>query len=116
MTAGTDGKTVDGMSVERMEDLSAVFKKMAILKPASEIIETTAAEVKVIADNTDVSDLVALAAQSAVEDETSLFAAEVIEIILSNPVGASKKRKKAAVIFESQISLFDMFDFLDASA
>jgi tRNA nucleotidyltransferase (CCA-adding enzyme) len=52
--------------------------------------------------------------QSSVDDEISLFVTDE-ELIVIEPVKQTR-RKKAAAINENQLSLFDMFDFLNASA
>ena len=106
---------------DEVEDLSAVFKKMAILKPVSDIIETTATVVEVIdeapltADTPAVIDIIAVSEQSSVEDETALlFAAEETLIIPLPTPAKTTRKKKAAVIHEGQISLFELFDIASA--
>ena len=99
-----------------VEDLGAVFKKMAILKPVSDVIETTAVavtEAPAIPDNTAVIDIVGVSAeQSSVSEEVSLFVTEG-ELIVLNTVRTRKRGKKAAV-YEGQMSLFDLFDLASA--
>jgi len=118
MTTALARELTNGIKNE-VEDLGAVFKKMAILKPASDIIETTAAEVidkvPVVTDNTAVIDSIAVSEQSSVEDETALlFAAEETLIIpLPTPVKTTRKKKSTAV-HEGQISLFELFDIASA--
>jgi hypothetical protein len=88
-----------------VEDLGAVFKKMAILKPSADV-PTIADDIDaVIATLDDAPALELIPAQSAEESETAFEASSLIAFVYHR-AGASKKR--AAIACEGQISLFDL--------
>jgi hypothetical protein len=127
MTTALARELTQGIKDE-VEDLSSVFKKMAILKPVSEIIEHTADadfieepimndEIPIFASiNADeeipaiVSDIIDISAQrsaqSAAGDDEITSGLLLITYRNSKPLKAAKKKTVTAC--DNQISLFDL--------
>jgi hypothetical protein len=104
-----------------VENLSAIFKKMAILKPVSD----TASVVDVTDDNeiigkavfvddvpavlTQITDI---AAQSAEIRKISASSSGLLSLLRHNPKPKPTRtpKKKVTAIYENQLSLFDLMD------
>jgi len=95
-----------------------VFKRMALLKPESDVIEGEAAVVSDIADET--ANIVAPAPEAPATDSAAQSTVEPEKV--KKPVQSSgllgllqapkpkRAAKKKAAILENQMSLFDMLD------
>lgn len=105
---------------DEVEDLSSVFKKMAILKPTAEGIEQ--ADV-IDADYTEiienpipelVVDVVKHPAQSAEGNEISLPSSGLLSLLHYTAKPVRKAKTKAVIACEGQISLFGFTDTASA--
>lgn len=88
-----------------VEDLGAVFKKMAILKPVSTDAELTEEITTVIADESATTGTIAPRSR---EEEIDLFFAD--DLLFMASVTAKSTKKKAVVVNENQLSIFDFMD------
>jgi hypothetical protein len=123
MTTALARELTQGIKDE-VEDLSSVFKKMAILKPAAEIIEHTADADSIEEPVTD--DEIPIFASINADEEIPIFEPDVIDIsahstaeddeitsgllliTYRNSKHAKSSKKKTVVACDNQISLFDL--------
>jgi hypothetical protein len=99
MTTALARELTQGIRNE-VEDLGAIFKKMAILKPEADIIDGSAAVIEsaVVSEEEP--------AQSAEGIESTKPTSGLISLLRPRP--ARKPAKKTAVVLEGQLSLFDL--------
>jgi superfamily II DNA or RNA helicase len=96
-----------------VEDLGAVFKKMAILKPAAEKedkgilveLEDTEIPAKSLPETSVI--VIDQPAQSAEDDEVLLPTADLISFVRYASKSVRTAKRKTAILCEGQISLFD---------
>jgi hypothetical protein len=115
MTTALARELTQGIEGE-VEDLGAVFKRMALLKPAREnVIDSAADVIAAIPDNFEAEDQptpVVTAAQGAKENVRPKPPAGSggLLALLHAPAPKRSQKKKASAIHENQMSLFDLLD------
>jgi hypothetical protein len=90
---------------DEVEDLGAVFKKMAILKPVTDIVQEAANVIDI--SDIAVNNVVDVPTQSADEYDIFTPSSGLLSLLSYNKAKRAVK-KKVMVVCDNQLSLFDL--------